>query len=330
MRGFITLLIVATVVLGLSAGTGRALQTSNTIMGTVYDSARRPVQDLWVEALDEANSQLGRTRTDASGRYSFNRLSSGIILIRVAGNGIVKGETQRVELTPATGGSGSTIETVDFYLKPFSESGRPTMATTFAQEVPPAARLAYDEGVKLLSSDAQSGLAKLKEAIDTFPDYYAALSRYGLECVKQGQFEPAVAPLTKAIAVNPKGQDSYYALGVAQYQLKKLPESAETLKQMVKLDPQSPNAPFARYFLGMALLKTGKTAEAEKELKQAYEQGKTSIPSDVHMALAQIMGNCKRYNEAADQLELFLKEAPDARDKDKIQGLVSQLRAKAR
>ncbi len=329
MRQIITLLIVATVGWGLSDSTARA-QTSNTIMGTVYDSQRQPVQDLWVEALDEANSQLGRTRTDASGRYSFNRLSSGIILIRVAGNGIVRGETQRVELTPATGGSGSTIETVDFYLKPFSESGTATKAAAFAQEVPPAARTAYDDGVKLLSSDAQGGLAKLKEAIGLFPDYYAALSKYGLECVKQGQFEPAVGPLTKAIAVNPKGQDSYYALGVAQYQLKKLPESAETLKQMVKLDPQSPNTPHARYFLGMALVKTGKPTEAEPELKQAYEQGRTNIPTDVHMALAQIYGNSKRYKEAADQLELFLKETPDARDKERIKGLISQLRAKAK
>jgi tetratricopeptide (TPR) repeat protein len=173
-------------------------------------------------------------------------------------------------------------------------------------------------------------MTRLKEAIDLFPDYYAALLKYGFECVKAAKYEPAITPLAKAIQVNPKGQDSYYALGVAQYQLKKLPESAETLKQMVKLDPQSPNVPFARYYLGMALVKTGKPAEAEPELKQAYAEGRTNVPTDVHMALAQIYGNSKRYKEAAQELELFLKETPDARDKEKIKGLISQLKAKAR
>lgn len=328
MRQLIISLVVVTVVLE-SAGSAGAIQTQNTIMGTVYDSARRPIPDLWVEALDEANSQLGRTRTNGMGRYTFNRLSSGIILIRVASNGIVQGETRRVELTPAIGNAGSQIETVDFYLTPISGSTTPA-PPAFAQDVPDVARNAYDEGLKLLATDAEGGRQKLKEAIGLFPHHYAALSKYGVECVKAGQYEPAVAPLEKAIQVNPRSQDSYYALGVAQYQLKKLPESAETLRQMVKLDPQSPNVPYARYYLGMALVKTGKPAEAEAELKQAYEQGRTNIPTDVHMALAQIYGNSKRYKEAAAQLELFLKETPDARDRDKIQGLIKQLQAKAK
>ena len=42
------------------------------------------------------------------------------------------------------------------------------------------------------------------------------------------------------------------------------------------------------------------------------------IPADVHMHLAQLYSNDKRYANAADELELFLKEASNAKDTDSI------------
>jgi regulator of sirC expression with transglutaminase-like and TPR domain len=48
------------------------------------------------------------------------------------------------------------------------------------------------------------------------------------------------------------------------------------------------------------------------------------------MALAQIYSNSNRYKEAADELEVYLKEAPDARDAERIKTLINQLRAKAK
>jgi regulator of sirC expression with transglutaminase-like and TPR domain len=69
--------------------------------------------------------------------------------------------------------------------------------------------------------------------------------------------------------------------------------------------------------------------EAEEPFKRAYQLGGKRIP-DVHMFLAQIYSNSKRYKEAADELELFLNEAPDARDSQNIRALIAQLRAKAK
>ena len=333
MRKFVRFPTLAIVVLMMSGPVLPTGQIGNTIMGTVFDTSGRPLPDLWVEALDEANQQLGKTRTDAVGRYVFSRLSAGVFLVKIGSDGIHISQTQRVEIVPSVGISGSHIQTVDFYLKSYSESNATPSGPTgflFAQEIPEAARNAYQEGVELLSKDAEAGLKKLDEAISIFPDYYAALARYGFELVKSRKFDRAVPLLSKAVQVNPKGQDSLYALGVAQYQLKQLPESAATLTDMIDLAPESPNAAYARYYLGMALVKTAKPAQAEPHLREAYERGRKQIPADVHMALAQIYGNSKRYKEAADQLELFLKEAPDARDKEKIRGLIQQLRAKAK
>jgi hypothetical protein len=48
------------------------------------------------------------------------------------------------------------------------------------------------------------------------------------------------------------------------------------------------------------------------------------------MHLAQMYSNDKRYKEAADELELFLKETPNARDAESIKNIIKQLRAKAK
>jgi tetratricopeptide (TPR) repeat protein len=310
--------------------------SGNAILGTICDQSRRPIPDVWVELLDDVNSILARTRTDAAGRYSFYRLASAIFQVRVLTDGLHTGETRRVELVSSglAGGTGSHQETVDFYLKARSDAaGAPTTSKAgvlFVQDVPQPAREAYEQGLQLLRENPEAGVSKLKEAIEIFPDYYAALERVGVECVRLRQYEPALAALDKAVRINPEGHGSFYALGVAQYQLKRMPEAIATLNRMLALAPDSPNAPFAKYCLGVALLRTGKPSEAEPRLKSAAESGGKNVPADVHMALAQIFSNSNRHKEAADELELFLQEAPDARDAEKIKQLIGQLRAKAR
>lgn len=314
------------------------VQSNNAISGTVFNAARQPLPDLWIELLDEVNSMIGRTRTDSVGRFSFYRLTSGTFQVRVLTYGTnYISQTERVTLVPTapTAGRGSHHEQIDFYLREKADpgnSGAGTPGTVFAQEVPDAARKAYERGVSLIDEgkNVEAGITKLKEATVLFPEYYLALERLGMEYVKLQQYDPAFTALNKAITVNPRGYNSFYTLGVAQYRLKRFPEAAEALSRMVGLAPGAPNTPFAQYFLGLALIKSGKPEEAESHLKRAYEQGGKNIPVDVHMALAQIFSNSKRYKEAADELELFLKEAPDATDTDKIKAIIKQLRDKAK
>ena len=231
--------------------------------------------------------------------------------------------------------SGAQVEQVDFTLKTRDEvdkSARPTTTgTTFAQNVPDDARAAYERAIESLDKrqDADHGIAELKKAVELFPTYYLALERLGGEYVKLKQYEEAVRVLNAAVEINPRGHPSMYALGVARYYLKQIPEAIELLRRSLSLAPDSPNSAFSHMFLGMALLKDGKLAEAETHLKRAHEIGDKQVP-DVHMYLAQMYSNSKRYKEAADELELFLKETPDARDAESIRNIIKQLRAKAK
>jgi tetratricopeptide (TPR) repeat protein len=311
-------------------------QGRNSLTGMVFDSARSPIPNLRIELLDEVESRIAITQTDSTGRYAFGNLSDGTFLVRpVTGGTNLISQSYRVQLYPAVG-RGAHHEQLDLYLKtrtgvdPSASVVSPGLA--FVQDVPETAQKSYERAVDLLDNkkDSESGILALQDAIKAFPTYYLALERLGLEYVRLRQYEPARTILSQALAVNSKGHGSYYALGVAQYSLKEYPASIDSLRKMLELAPTSLNAPYGHYYLGLSLLRNGKPNDAESELKKAYATGQKRVPADCHMALAQIYSNSKRYKEAADELELYLKEAPDAKDTDRIKGLIGQMRAKAK
>lgn len=314
-----------------------AAQGRNTIGGHVFDSARRPVESVYVELLDEVDTVLRRVRTDASGRYVFSNLSDGNFQIRVLTHGTnLVGQTRRVSVTNFMGGAAGQSYEEHFTLAAGKPSGDTTAVSSstpgvvFVQEgVPETAKAAYEKAVREIEregGDKDSALAELKKAVEIFPTYYLALERLGTEHVRRGQFEPARAALLKAVEVNPRGYRSLYALGVAQYNLRQKAEATLSLRRSVELNPSSVNS---QLWLGIVLLKDGKTAQAEPHLKRAHELGDKRVP-DVHMYLAQLYSDTKRYAQAADELEHFLKDAPQARDAESIRKLIRQLREKAR
>jgi tetratricopeptide (TPR) repeat protein len=84
------------------------------------------------------------------------------------------------------------------------------------------------------------------------------------------------------------------------------------------------------YVLGKVERAEGKYQEAEKHLLQAKKVSKNPIP-EIHKELAQLYGNdLKKYKEAADELELYLKASKleDGEEK-KVKKIISDLRGKA-
>jgi len=309
-----------------SHATALSQQNTNAISGHVSDSQRSPVPNVRVELLNEVDSVIQTVKTDGSGLFIFRKLSDGSFQVRVQTSGTnYVSQTKRVELTRPHG-FGSAFEEIEFVLGTnrgaATTTGKP--GVIFAQDVPDQARKLYQKASELIERpDKRSeAFAILKSALEIYPQYFDALEMLGTEEVKERQYEPAIPVLTKALEINSRAYNSSFALGVAQYNLKQLQPAIESFTRAVLLNDRSINA---NLWLGIALRQTSKLDEAEASLKKADQLADSKLP-DAHWQLALLFNQLKRYKEAADELELFLKVQPDARDAELIRKLIKKLR----
>lgn len=310
-------------------------QNRNAIRGRITDTQNRPIERVRVELRDEVEMAITQAYTDSLGRYAFNNLSLGTFIVKVYSNGKFAETNVRVTLTPARlSGGTSHQEIIDIALLTLEEArGKKTPnskdAVTFVQDVPEPARKTYEKAVELLDQGKTvEGVDGLKEALKLFTDFFLAWERLGVEYVKLQHYDAALFALSRAVKINQSGADSLYALGYTEYQLRHWHEAAEALERSIRISPNSPNAPFSHYYLGMAFIKEKKPEQAEIHLKQAATLGRQNIPADLHWHLAQIYSNVKRYKEAADELEVYLKRTPGNQDSERIRDLIKQLRSK--
>jgi hypothetical protein len=297
-------------------------QRFNSISGHVSDDRRNAIPELQVELLNDVDSVIQRTKTDSSGLFAFRGLSEGIFQVRVQtyGTSYVGGQTKRVQLERTR-----AFEQVDFVLvlkHPAASNAPP--GSVFSQEVPEAARREYERGAALIqkSDQRKQGIETLKKAVEIFPLYFDALELLGMEYVIQREFEAAIPVLTKAIEVNRRAYQSQYALSVAQYNLKQSTLALESMRRAITLNQGSADG---NLWLGMLLRQTGKLDEAETYLKQADQLAESKLP-EAHWQLALLFNQLKRYKEAADELELFLKVQPNSKDTELIKKLIERFR----
>ncbi|NJM53087.1 MAG: hypothetical protein HC846_06650 [Blastocatellia bacterium] len=187
----------------------------------------------------------------------------------------------------------------------------------------------YEKGVEfLVKKNKKEGIMQLNEAIKIFPNYFLALHRIGRELYLLKNYKDAVPFFFKAAEINPKSANSFYYLGYSLNHLgKEFNKSAmASLNQALILAPASIQVLYA---LGKVEREEGNFQEAEKRLLQAKKLSKNPIP-EIHKELAQLYANdLKKYKEAADELELYLKASRLSDDEEKkTKKIITDLRAK--
>ncbi|MBS1793580.1 MAG: tetratricopeptide repeat protein [Acidobacteria bacterium] len=327
---FISLLLTAASVEGKAAGPAPSSKTMiNSISGQIWDPYNKPVPNLFVELQNELYSTLSRQRTTSAGYYNFTGITSGSYKIKVLTLGTdYLEQTQDVQVINLVSG-GSDNQYLDFHLRfdprriQLGSGGLPE--EVFAQEgIPEAAEKLYRKGIdELVDKKREQGLLDLEEAVKLFPTYFNALSRLGQEYVDNKEYRKALPHLIKAIDINQRSFQSFYALGYACYQLNEIPSAIEAARAASIIKPASPNA---QLLYGTVLRLNATYDKAEAALLQAQKLAPKPIPQ-VHWQLALLYNKLNRNKESADQLELYLKADPNSPDKLKIQETIAKLRA---
>ena len=311
---------------------GNVSQGRNSITGFVFGEARTPLSEVYVELLDDFYVTISRMRTNGSGLFAFRGLPDGLYNVKVSPYiADYEGQTRSVSLVGLSliSGRGAVNEQIDFYLKVKKSINAGPLGTpgvVFAQEIPNSAKKLYESGIEdLLIKKEAEGFDKLKKAIELFPNYFLALDRLGTEYVVRGHYTPAFVLLTKAVEVNPRSFSSFFGLGLASYRLQQVDKAIEHLRRATDNYNKSANA---YLWLGIALHQNKNLPQAETALIQANKLSKGES-AEIHWQLARLYKEQKRFRESADELELFLKHKPDAKDVEKIKEMIKTLRQKA-
>jgi tetratricopeptide (TPR) repeat protein len=216
---------------------------------------------------------------------------------------------------------------VDIYLK-FDKNkvnmGAPGIVeAVFVQDVPETAKKLYETGIKDLQTNRNEGFDEIDQALKIFPDYFEALNYAGREYVQRKEYQKSLPYLIRAIDVNQRSYSSFYNLAFACYQLNHRPEATEAARGATILQPNAVNA---QLLYGTLLRLNGDIENAEKALLKASAAAKGIAIPDVHWQLALLYNKTGRNKEAVEQLEAYLKDAPNAPNKKEIHDLIAKLK----
>ncbi|KAI5912142.1 tetratricopeptide repeat protein [Thauera sp. 2A1] len=146
------------------------------------------------------------------------------------------------------------------------------------------------------------------EALDGMLDDAEIAYNHGLCLSELGQAGDAVAPLQRAVALDPANANAMIALGVAFERTGRPDEAARVLTDAVKLEPG--NA-FAKRNLAAVLMRSGRAAEALPYFRQAA----SLAPADpgAQLGLAQCLEALgpEYRKEASEQYKAVVKRFPD-------------------
>jgi tetratricopeptide (TPR) repeat protein len=113
--------------------------------------------------------------------------------------------------------------------------------------------------------------------------------------VDQLKFPPAANLLNKAIELNPKDDNAYYALAWFYFRQFEFPQAAELYKKVITLNPKNQDAYLK---LGRIYRQIKEYVKAEECFKKATELVQDQDSRGAYVALGQLYWKLKRYPEA--------------------------------
>jgi tetratricopeptide (TPR) repeat protein len=314
---------------GTSPVTGRTGgSVSHTIRGKIFmPSGGLPDQRIRVVLELNTGGIAGETFSDSVGNFEFRSLPSNSYKVTVpSDNRVYETGFESVELY----GNFSRTFMVQIYLKDKGgefviKSKDKILSVADLQDVPKAAKKAYDKGVKFAHDKKLEEAAKQFElAIREFPEYLQALNKLGEQYFQMKKLAEAQATFEQAIAINPKFALPHINLGLIHGVKKQYSEAIAAFEAGNLLDD---SFPIAHLNLGLALMSNNPPDfdRAEKEMIRSLDLGGKSF-AYARLHLFNLNLRRKTPDKAVEHLEAYLKEAPDAPDAQDVRERLTNIK----
>ena len=152
--------------------------------------------------------------------------------------------------------------------------------------------------------------------------FMQAFNELGVQYLKVNQLQNADEAFQAALKIEPDAFAALINRGIANVMMERYGEAVPIFRKALKKNDQSP---VGHYFLGQSLANLGLFNDAEKELLTSLTLGKEEM-KEAHRLLAIIYSSRGDKKQAADQLETYLKLAPNVPDADQLREKIRQLR----
>jgi tetratricopeptide (TPR) repeat protein len=141
-----------------------------------------------------------------------------------------------------------------------------------AQEMPPDAAMAYNEGNKLLKAGNFDGaIGNYTEALKTSKDY-RIYYQLGVTLKKQNKLKAAEEAFQNCIQQNPNFDIAYNGLGGTYFQDGKFSEAVESFKKFEELTKQKQHKDQAKEYISRSYVKLGEQSKKDGNYPKAIEQ----------------------------------------------------------
>lgn len=320
------------------AQSGGGIDTTGTggnhvIQGRVFLPSGRISDARMRVLLESTHSGTLSILTDPNGAFRFTSLMAGSYTVVVEATEQYEGARESVYLDQTSGRTvreAPRIATVYLNLRPkraanSGETRPPGVLDASLADAPKAAVELYQKAQEAARrKEHQRAVELLKGAIEFHPNFRLALSDLGALYLMMKQPEKAAEPLRAALKLAPEDFPTMLNYGIALYDRK---EFAEAEAQFRKAAQRNGSSPTVHFYLGVILLKRRETDEAEKELRAAVVSGGEQL-AVAHYYLGGIYWGRQDFKRAADELETYLRLAPDAPEAARVRSTIKELRTK--
>jgi tetratricopeptide (TPR) repeat protein len=301
---------------GLASGDG-----NNMIQGRIHLPSGQSVTGKTIKVNLESVSAFGTmsTAADQDGTFRFTSLPPGAYTVVVDAGPEFEKARESVNIDREASRGGRSIQlTIQLQLK--VDSSNPAFAG-----VPEKALNLYQKGTAAArKNDPKAAVQFLSDAVAAHPNFSIALSELGSQYIILKQWDKAGETFDTLLKLKPNDAAAHLNLGMVLFNEKKMEDAESHLRKALELNNSGPTG---HYYLGLTLISLKRYQDALKEFEATVANGGENIAL-AHKYLGGLYMSTQKNQQAADELEKYLKLDPKAPDADRIKGTIKDLRSR--